>query len=143
MVLAQQPKRPTHPHQKKRVGQHQKHTKHYLKTYWPYLPVLALGAVTNVLLDHSLRGSELTSVASIHGSVTRLEWLTGTSSYVAALVAIATLLCAVIVATTHAHAWHRAVVRSEAFIIRNKRLDLALVVVATAGFILTRNVTGL
>lgn len=143
MVLAPQPKRSPTTHQKKRVGQHRKHTKHYLKTYFPYLPVLALGAACNALLDRSLGSSDLTSMASIHGSVTRLEWMTGASSYVAALVATAAFLCAVAVAARHAHAWHRVVVRSEQFVIRNKRLDLVLVFLATAGFVITRNVTGL
>jgi uncharacterized protein YkwD len=37
---------------KKRTGQHHKHNKHYLKSYWPYLPMLAvvgLGLVINTV----------------------------------------------------------------------------------------------
>lgn len=42
MVLASIPKqRHTH-HDKKRYGQHHKPSKHYSKTYWPYLPMLMI-----------------------------------------------------------------------------------------------------
>jgi uncharacterized protein YkwD len=55
MVLAQTPKRPSSPHDKKRHGHHHKHTKHYEKTYWPYLPMLLIvvvGLIGNVWLSH-------------------------------------------------------------------------------------------
>lgn len=38
MALATRPKPPTH--YRKRQGEHHRHSKHYLKTYWPYLPML-------------------------------------------------------------------------------------------------------
>jgi uncharacterized protein YkwD len=53
MVLAQLPKRQTTVHEKKRHGRHHKASKHYTKTYWPYLPMLlmvALGFVLNSVL---------------------------------------------------------------------------------------------
>jgi len=55
MVLAQNPKRRTTSHEKKRHGHHHKQTRHYGKTYWPYLPLLiiiALGLSVNGLLAH-------------------------------------------------------------------------------------------
>lgn len=46
MVLVAKPKQPTHSIQhKKRHGLHQKHNERFLKTYWPYLPMLMIGAV--------------------------------------------------------------------------------------------------
>jgi hypothetical protein len=40
MVLASLPKHRQSTHDKKRFGQHHKPSKHYAKTYWPYLPML-------------------------------------------------------------------------------------------------------
>jgi uncharacterized protein YkwD len=52
------PKRPTVEH-RKRAGQHHHHGHHYIKTYWPYLPmiaVLAMGLVANSWLGQLHRG---------------------------------------------------------------------------------------
>jgi uncharacterized protein YkwD len=38
-MLAPKQKRAPTTHHRKRVGQHHKHGKHYLKTYWPYVPI--------------------------------------------------------------------------------------------------------
>ena len=62
MVLVAEPKRRTPMHHKKRTGQHHKQTKHYTKTYWPYLPLLlivGLGFVVSTLWSsrqHSVLG---------------------------------------------------------------------------------------
>lgn len=45
MTLVAQKKRQPSVHQQKRYGQHQSHNKHYLKTYWPYLPLFTLAAI--------------------------------------------------------------------------------------------------
>lgn len=53
-LVKTKPKRPTTEH-RKRVGHHHRHGHDYLKTYWPYLPVLAvlsLGVVANTWLAH-------------------------------------------------------------------------------------------
>ena len=52
MVLASIPKTPQQPHVKKRHGQHHRASKHYTKTYWPYLPmalIIGLGLWANSL----------------------------------------------------------------------------------------------
>jgi hypothetical protein len=43
MALAARPKRP--PQHKKRIGQHHRQSKVYLKSYWPYLPMLLIVGV--------------------------------------------------------------------------------------------------
>ncbi len=51
MTLVTKPKRNS-VHHKKRGGQHHRHSDHYLKTYWPYLPMLlivGLGMLVNNL----------------------------------------------------------------------------------------------
>lgn len=55
------PRRPSIEH-RKRMGHHHRHSNHYLKTYWPYLPVLgilSLGFAANIWmgqLRHSVLG---------------------------------------------------------------------------------------
>lgn len=44
MTLAAKPKRNS-VHHKKRGGKHHRHSDHYLKTYWPYLPMLLIVGV--------------------------------------------------------------------------------------------------
>lgn len=54
MALATKPK-PSGTIHKKRTGQHHRHSKHYVKTYWPYLPLLAivgLGLLVNSVWSH-------------------------------------------------------------------------------------------
>jgi uncharacterized protein YkwD len=53
-LTKQKPRRPTATHRKVN-GRHHKHSQHYIKAYWPYLPVFAvlgLGIVLNSWLSH-------------------------------------------------------------------------------------------
>jgi cell division septation protein DedD len=50
MVLAELPKHKQSAHHKKRIGQHHKPSKHYAKTYWPYLPMLMV-VVAGLILN--------------------------------------------------------------------------------------------
>lgn len=55
MTLVARPKRNS-VHHKRRGGQHHRHSDHYLKTYWPYLPMLlivGLGLLVNGLWSQS------------------------------------------------------------------------------------------
>lgn len=45
MVLVAKPKRSTAIQHKKRSGQHHRHSKHYVKPYWPYLPLMVIAGV--------------------------------------------------------------------------------------------------
>lgn len=59
MVLVAKPKRSPEIHHKKRSGQHHKQGKHYVKPYWPYLPLLAIvgiGIVINSTWSHHMHG---------------------------------------------------------------------------------------
>lgn len=55
MVLVPQSKPQTTTHHKKRIGEHHKHSAHYGKPYWPYLPLVAIvgiGLVLNTIWAH-------------------------------------------------------------------------------------------
>jgi hypothetical protein len=45
MAIASKHKKPQSIHHKKRQGLHQRRTNHFMKTYWPYLPMLAIVGV--------------------------------------------------------------------------------------------------
>lgn len=69
MTLAQIPKSEPNAHDKKRRGHHHKATKHYAKTYWPYLPMLLiviLGFVVNIFLSSA--GQVLSYATSVDTS---------------------------------------------------------------------------
>ena len=139
MVLAPHHKQRPTAHHKKRSGKHQKQTPEYLKTYWPYLPLLFLGALLNLLLDFMLKGSAVTTLANLD-TISRVELWTGGNSSIAIAVALIAGISAIVVITTHARAWQKAVVKGEDFIIHHPKVDILLVAVAVAGFILTRSV---
>lgn len=140
MALATRPK--PRVHDRKRVAKHHKHTPHYLKTYWPYLPALAVigvGYVINQLLYKS--DSLAQAGASLQGveMPTRIEALTGNSNGVA--LAIVIIMAAMALGIFLFQQWFRVkrtLNRGEAFVARHPWLDLVLVILATAGVILTR-----
>lgn len=58
MALTSQQKRPTTTiHHKKRVGAHQKQTKPFMKTYWPYLPLFMVAAIVLIVVGTRVLGA--------------------------------------------------------------------------------------
>jgi uncharacterized membrane protein YidH (DUF202 family) len=138
MALATRP-RPKVQH-RKRVAQHHKHTPHYLKAYWPYLPMLAIvgfGAFANKTLDQS----GLYTAASLNnaGSTTRIEAMAGQHSGLAlGLVIIMAGVAMAILLFNHWFRIQRTLNRGEAFIAHHPWIDVCLVLLVTAGVLLTR-----
>lgn len=139
MAIATKPK-PTI-HHKKRRAQHHRKNKLYLKSYWPYLPMVAIvgvGAVINQTLYGVSLGSSGWLAADTPIAPTRLDALTGKSSW--SLLAITvTAVAAIILVATHWYRFHRLVRQGEAFAARHPWFDLILVTIITVGFVLTRN----
>jgi uncharacterized membrane protein YidH (DUF202 family) len=139
MALATRPK-PKVQH-RKRVAQHHKQTSHYLKVYGPYLPVFVVvggGIAANKLLDET---SGLYTAASLNGlgNATRIEAMAGQHSgfALALVIAIAGLAMAILL-FYHWFRIQRALNRGEAFIAHHPWIDVALVMLITAGVLLTR-----
>jgi uncharacterized membrane protein YidH (DUF202 family) len=142
MALATRPK-PT-VHHKKRQAQHHRHSKHYLKAYWPYIPVLVIvgaGAVVNRLW--TVGGPGLKAAAAINPqlssgqSAARIQVLAG--SQASWMVAAVSFIAGVALGLFILRDWyrlHRLINRGEAFIYKHRWFDLAMVLVFTAGFIL-------
>lgn len=142
MTLTTRPK-PKLQH-KKRQARHHRHSKHYVKTYWPYLPMLVIVGLGYIISDAwdsiGLSTTALNLDAATMGQAsTRVEVLAGSQS---TLVLTATLALAGL-----AFAWfvfrhwrlvHQWVNNSERFISHHPLLDIVLVTVFTTGFVLTR-----
>ncbi len=53
-------------HHKKRVGEHQRRSKEFKKAYWPYLPLLGIGAIAIVAIGGYVMGP----AGAVFGTVT-------------------------------------------------------------------------
>lgn len=140
MAIVSKPK-PT-VHHKKRRAQHHRHSKLYLKPYWPYLPMVAIigvGAVINqALYGVSLGSATGWLAASAPLAPTRIDVLTGQTGWGLVLIAV-TAVAALVFAAMHWYRFHRFLNRGEAFVLRHPWFDISLVAILTAGFVLTRS----
>jgi uncharacterized membrane protein YidH (DUF202 family) len=148
MALATRPK-PT-VHHKKRQARHHRHSKHYLKAYWPYIPVLAImgtGVAVNRLWltggTTSLKTALSVNPQLSGQSVARIQTLTG--SQATWTVAVVSFIAGVALGLFILRDWyrlHRLINRGEHFIYKHRWFDLALVLVFTAGFVLANAAGG-
>jgi len=143
MALATRPK-PTVSHKKRQAGHH-RHSKHYLKPYWPYLPIAAIvaaGAIVNAMWSAGILPgvSQASTTAAAGGQVTRIQAVAGAQAgQVLAVVIIVSGAAAALFAYRHGRLLHRYLVKGEAFVYEHSWLDITAVLVCTVGFILTRN----
>ena len=147
MALATRPK-PTTQH-KKRQAQHHRHSKLYLKPYWPYLPMLTIMGI-GVMASRSWSGGGIGGVNSSQifnprsaGSATavaHIQALTGIqATWVVILLLIIAITALMLFVARDWYRLHRVINKGEAFIYKRPWLDLAMVFVFTAGFVLTRS----
>jgi uncharacterized membrane protein YidH (DUF202 family) len=144
MALATRPK-PT-VHHKKRRAQHHRHSKPYLKAYWPYIPVLmivGIGAVINRLWAVG-GASGLKAALSVNPQLTggqsaaRIQVLAGSqASWIVGVVSVIAATALVLFVVRDWYRLHRLINRGEAFIYKRPWLDFGMVLVFTAGFVLT------
>jgi hypothetical protein len=136
MALATRP-RPKTVHHKKRQAKHHRHNKVYLKTYWPYLPVLAVAGAGYIANQHWPAG--LVSVAGGAGQ-TRIEALTGSqNTWALALIIAMAGMAAAILLFRHWFRIQRTLNRGEAFVVHHPWFDVLLAILATLGILLTRS----
>lgn len=137
MALATRPKPKAH--HKKRQAQHHRHSKHYMKAYFPYLPMLGivgLGALVNQAWS-----SSNAAMANLKPDLatTRLGLVTGNSStgLLYAVLAVTFAAFAVFV-LAHWYRIHKMLNRGQKFALNHPWLDSSLVFIVTAGVVLTR-----
>lgn len=149
MAIAARPKPKAY--LRKRQAQHHRVTKHYLKPYWPYLPmaiIVLCGVALNKALDHhSSLGVANAGQPSLISSGflptdaanTRIQQLVGNQSHWIVWVTLAITIAALTyIIVSHGNRMRRVIQKSESYIIRHPRLEIALVAVCTTGFLLTR-----
>ncbi len=117
--------KPSSTHKIARSASHHKKNKHYLKTYWPYLPVLAILSL-GIYLTLNWRTNVPSQSLSSYSYYNYIE-----SSLALAALAIFLL--------RHAFAWHKVFVKSESFVIKHPYLDIALVSLAVISALLSHH----
>lgn len=123
---------------KKRRGTHHKRNDAYLKTYWPYIPMLAIVAAGVYLNSKWMVESD--QVVSATYAPTRIEAMIGSQSEVAVLLIVAmTAIAATVFITQHWFRIRRLINRGEMWAVKHPLLDILLVAVCTVGVILTRS----
>lgn len=130
MVIATKPRTKQTVHHKRRAGKHHPQTKHYMKTYWPYLPMIGVAALVNSVVGAS-------TVASTTDT-SRLQAWTNTGPAVTLAVLGLTMILATYIVSKHALAWRRALVRGEQFFVHHHKADFVLAAVVMAGVVVTR-----
>lgn len=148
MALATKPK-PGVSHRKRRA-QHHKQSKHYLKTYWPYLPMLMIVGIglainnfwSSGIITTANSGAVISAGGAISGArpVSRIEAMAGNSPETALGIVLAlSVLAFVTFMIRHSLRLRRVLVKSEAFVVDHALLDILLVATIVAGVVLTRN----
>ena len=113
---------------KKIKADHHRRNKNYLKTYWPYIPIIGIIGL-GVLINHywSITQTPQTGMAlSSYSSFTIIEYFI----YISALI---------IFLLRHAFAWHKVFVKGEVFATKHPMLDVLLVAIATFGLLLAHH----
>lgn len=107
---------------------HHRQSKHYLKTYWPYLPVLVI-VVGGLYLASNWH---TTNVPSPGPKLTNYTYYDVLESSIG-------LLALSIFLLRHAFAWRKVFVKSETFAIKHPMFDIALVSIAVVGLLLSHH----
>jgi hypothetical protein len=136
MALATRPK-PKVQH-KKRSALHHRQSKLYMKTYWPYLPMLGIIGAGYLANQHWPSGLDTASF-DIPASRTRIETLTGTQNeWALSLIVLIAMAAFGVFLFQHWFRVHRMISRGEAFVVKHPWFDISLVAVFTVGILLTR-----
>ncbi|HEX4774001.1 MAG TPA: hypothetical protein VH234_00595 [Candidatus Saccharimonadales bacterium] len=138
MALATRPKPKTY--HKKRQAQHHRRGKHYMKAYYPYLPLLAVvGGGVLISKEWHAPARLVSNSAQLNIAATRLGAVTGSTSNVLLYVVMGiTIVAFAIFVFTHWYRFQRVVNRGEKFVAEHPWFDIGLAVIATAGVLLTR-----
>lgn len=115
-----------HPALKKRQGTHHRHSKSYLKTYWPYLPVIGVIGL-GLVINHDWHTTPSVNLTSY--------------TYFDLLESSIGLFALAIFLLRHAFAWHKVLVYGEEFAAKHPALDICLVTVAVGGMLLAHHIT--
>ena len=127
MALTTKP-RPGSIHKKVKAGHH-RHSKNYLKTYWPYIPVIGILGI----------GFIVDSAWHAKAAQTGYIGLSANNYFGVVLESMIAALALAIFLLRNAFAWHKVLIEGEEFAAKHPLLDITLIVLATGGMILAHN----
>jgi uncharacterized membrane protein YidH (DUF202 family) len=137
MALATRPKPSIHT-KRRRAQHHRSKSKHYVKPYLPYLPMLGVAGIG--LAVNSLWPSASVSAASTTSGrpVSRIEVITQSEWALLAVVVVTAAAFALLI-FRHGYYLHKAINRGEYWVVHHPWLDIAITLVVVAGIVLTRS----
>lgn len=140
MAVATRPKPKVH--HKKRQAQHHRHSKQYLKPYWPYIPMLAIvgvGYFASRNWPESWAAAN-TGLGGLGPDATRVEVMVGSQDSIALLlVIIMSGMAAAIFIFRHWFRIQRILNKGERYMVKHPWFDVMLVLVCTIGVVLSRS----
>jgi hypothetical protein len=134
MALATR-KKPTAPSKKRRALHHRSKSKHYVKPYLPYLPMLSVALMG--LAINGIWPPQLASAAGYGHPATRIEVITGSEVALVTVIAISTAAFGLLL-IRHGYYLRKALNRGEYFVVHHPWLDVAVTGIIVAGVLLTR-----
>lgn len=137
MALSTKPK-PT-PAARKRQAKHHRQSKHYVKAYLPYLPMLAVVGIGQLASQVWIVSGVASADTAQAATGTRLAAMTGNYSLNLFYTVLAVTFAAFAVfVLNHWYRLHKWLNRGEMFMVEHAWFDIGLVVIITAGVLLTR-----
>lgn len=115
--------------EKKIKAHHHRHSKSYLKTYWPYIPVLVIIG-TGLIIHYYWHPSPPSNTS----------YGLANYSYYDVLESSVGIIALTIFMLRHAFAWHKVLIKGEEFVVKHPYLDIILVTIATVGLLLKNNI---
>jgi len=127
MSLSSKTDKPTNYHQRKIKAQHHRHSKSYIKTYWPYIPIVGI-IVLGAIVNHYWHVNTTPDSAKLTNY-----------SFFSVLESSLGILALSIFLLRHAFAWHKVFVKGEEFAAKHPLLDILLVAFATFSLVLAHS----
>lgn len=109
---------------------HQSKSKAYLKTYWPYIPMLGI-LLAGYLLNSYLSRYNL--------PVSNISYSLAKNSYYNLIDSLIGVVALAIFLMRHGFALHKVWVRGEEFVNRHPLMDIGLLAIAVFGAVLAHN----
>jgi uncharacterized membrane protein YidH (DUF202 family) len=138
MALATRPKPSTHA-KKRRAQHHRSKSKHYVKPYLPYLPMLLIVVIGLAINSLWPPASALAVSAAPDGRpVSRIELMTGGQEWALLAVVTITGVAFALLIVRHSYYLRKAINRGEYWVVHHPWIDVAVTLVVVAGVLLTR-----
>lgn len=135
MALATKPKS-TPAHKKRRAQHHRSKSKHYVKPYLPYLPMLFV-ALAGFAINGLWPPANAAAYSVNDRPLSRIEIMTRSELALVLVVAVTSIAFTLLV-VRHGYYLRKAMNRGEFWVVHHPWIDVVVTVVVVAGILLTR-----